>query len=324
MDVVLLQFDHHDPDQHGRVLVLAGLPDGSFEGNSTWVHGVPPGALGLFVRDMNGDGKNDIAVRYLPDQQQVFLRKEGSFVALPPFAVADRGCSMMADLDGDSFPDFLCALGPPGAITGYRPLFNKGDATFTPGVDVKTSAIDASPWRITLRGPSLDREYILNGTGNDRSHLLRIVNREAAPQVIELPAGGSQGLAVDVFGLGFPQIGFTDTSSGALSLFKMDPTTLASSAAAPLLTSSAAAGHGTSVNAADMNGDGLVDLIFTRQGVSILQQLADGTFLETFSIPFTEQPAGVLGRAEAHDMDGDGLPELVFPETLTVYPNTSR
>ncbi len=116
------------------------------------------------------------------------------------------------------------------------------------------------------------------------------------------------GLAVgDLTGTGSHDIVVANFNAGTVSLFKeTSPTSGAYAAAVPITVG----GHPNDVQMADINGDGLPDLIVaddTGKVTYLIQNPASpGAFLAAVSLPITNRGISVA----VGDLNGDGLPDL--------------
>jgi hypothetical protein len=105
-------------------------------------------------------------------------------------------------------------------------------------------------------------------------------------------------------------VSFLDTSDGNATL---GTATLGTGTAGltPLPTATAPTGTGSAMVAADLNGDGILDVAvvnYDKNSVSILLGKGNGTFTPTASSPETGQEPGSI---DVGDFNGDGIPDLV-------------
>ncbi|HEY4341286.1 MAG TPA: VCBS repeat-containing protein [Steroidobacteraceae bacterium] len=116
------------------------------------------------------------------------------------------------------------------------------------------------------------------------------------------------GLAVgDLSGTGSHDLVVANFNAGTVSVFKETTPTSAAYAAAKTIT---VGGHPNDVQMADINGDGLPDLIVADDNGKVtylLQNAASpGSFLAPVSLPITNRAISVA----VGDLNGDGLPDL--------------
>ena len=116
----------------GTVSVLLGAKDGFARRHDYRIGG---GADGLVVRDLNGDGRPDVAVsrgEAGPFVSVLLNRGDGLFGAKQDYRGAGRFAEAVtaADLNGDGRPDLVVANGK----RGISVLTNQGNGTFGPPV----------------------------------------------------------------------------------------------------------------------------------------------------------------------------------------------
>jgi hypothetical protein len=246
---------------------------------------------------------------------------DGTFAKLPGLQ-ALNGTPLTGDFNGDGFQDVLLintVFDPNFDNTrGYLLLLGHGDGTFTTSTTGTIGTFQfgsgASAWTADFNGDNIS-DVIFN-LGTD------MITGRPLPDVVYLgqPDGSflikptttvdNQPFIVDVNGDGKQDLLSRDAS---VMLGVGDGTFL------PPITSP---GHNGIAGTADLNHDGIPDLVFTF-GMALGN--GDGTFAPAVLAP--TPPGGVLTRSVL-DMNGDGLPDLAIQHTgdednFYVYRNTS-
>lgn len=246
------------------------------------------------------------------------LRNNGSGLVRTPMAVPELPVGLaVGDVTGDGIADIVV-----GAISSFNHhlLVGQGDGTFTP-TDVLVSGFVPYPsvgrigtdGRPAIFGSSLNNEF------------LSIVREPTTTQrlVTRSPVGGLasfQSLVVDLDGRGTLDLVATSLNGGALvargrSDDYFDDVRFLRSAR----------GEARGIAAADLNGDGVADLVVSGPGseVTVFPNEGDAQFTQPMSLVMPGLPSSVA----VGDLDGDGKPELVVPQgsnsAIFVYRNTS-
>ena len=280
-----------------RNVLLISKADGTYVDQSGTLPAAPDFSHSTAVADVNGDGILDIFVGNLPlPQRPYFLigNGDGTFKqasGLIPADVAPPGgstflASLLVDVDGDGLPDLVLASFGDGLGRNIV-LLNDGTGDFTrrPRTLLPTGAFGTTATSNDIL--SID----INGDG--RPDLLILATQSGLLQ--------DQGAAVQVLinrGGGL----FTDETQSVLG-------------------ASASRTNGiwwTSLRAADINGDGLVDFYATGfqrfSNNRIIDSVpmiwlnnGDGTFTTVNSAIFPD----IFGPMELVDIDGDGQLDFV-------------
>lgn len=296
--------------------------------------GYPPVELsaGVVAADFNGDGFADIlqlsSVQNGLEPDPAYLKSylssaAGTFVApLQTFNGDDPLYAVTADLNGDSLPDVVTASVEDGALAVY---FNN---SLMPGT-LNSPLVLAAP------GASQVAIADMNGDGmpdliaadfNVSLFLQTSPGTFANP--ISLYPGGANWVAVgDLNGDGMPDVVVTD-GTGVHVLIHQGAATTTFAPPVTLFTQTAnmnVSGWNL-VAVADVNGDGLNDLVITDPGPTggaaptvnvLLQDPANlGQFRPAVSYPVA--PASLAQSIIVRDLNGDAHPDIVIGGTDAV------
>jgi hypothetical protein len=309
-----------------QVLVARSLGGGAFAPPVGWPVAFASVAA-LAAGDVDGDGQCDAVVASLPQptrQELVLLLSDGVGgpvagppLVLPPLPGAEPVELLLGDLGGDALPELVVTWGNYYAVS----LPNLGAGAFGPPADV-----DYTGTRSRLA--DMDGDGRLDLVTLTEPYLLSRVSWQAGDGAggFELPPALPDGFPIgharaadldddgDIDLVGWPYPG-TQTPAASVALND-------GSAGFAAVTQYATDGSVRDVVLADMDDDGLLDLVAAGSlGASVFAGRGDGTFGPPVLVG---QPSTQVVRAA--DTDGDGLPELilgstVFPHALRVHPN---
>jgi hypothetical protein len=296
----------------GCTLLLPGLPS------------IPTGSgmAGMVSGDFDGDGHLDVAV--LTDAELSIARGVGNGGLRAPYGytTATGNSTLVAgDVNGDGHLDLVVGNG--SAVTVFT---NQGDGELTMGLPI---ALSSAPVVLALSDLDGDGKVDLIA----RSNQTVIVALGQGDGTFADPVTYSLGrmysiseawlVVADVNGDGHPDVVTVD-SGPYLSVLLANAD---GSLQAPLTTAapSMLANNGISLAAADLDGDGKIDLVTGGiSGLFALHGNGDGTFPTQLAIASPE----VEGLAIL-DLNGDGHPDIAAATTasgseLALFINTGN
>jgi FG-GAP-like repeat len=289
--------------------VLLGNGDGTFQPPTSYKI---PLSYSLAVADFNGDGKLDIAVANLnsnPSTVSVYLGNGDGTFKTPILSNTTAGSYSIAvgDFNNDRVPD-LVLIDPPYVSV----LLGNGDGTFQPPNDNNSFA---GPQALAVGdfngdhkvdvlvagsfgGTSQVGVLLGNGDGTLQSSLTYVVN-SFGPESVAVGDFNRDGKLDAAVGTSFPEVivllGRGDGSFQPEADYSAD-------------------GDEGSVQAADLNGDGILDLSVTGfsnpSGANQLLGVGDGTFQSAQFFPAGKS----VGNLWIADLNGDQQPDLVLSD----------
>ena len=229
------------------------------------------GATDIAVGDLNGDGVPDIVVADYP--VSLFLQNpsaRGSFAAPVGLYAGGAATVELGDLNGDGLLDVVLV-----DAAGVKVLFHGADplqATFGAPVSVYTQTPNAY-----IQGGNLIAVGDVDGDG-----LADLVVADPGP---------------------------SDGSAPTVNVLRNDPAH-PGTFLAPLTYALPAYANEFTIKIADLNGDGLPDIVVGGDGVlTVFLQQAGHTFAAGVQYPLTNGDDAF--QIEVVDVNGDGLPDLV-------------
>jgi len=304
-----LAFNNYGPPPaQGSVVILLGNGDGTFGAPKSFPAGSNP--LSLAAADFNDDGTIDLAagnrngaISILPGNG------DGTFAAPVSVAIGEDALgnpqSILAlDLNGDGRPDLEVANNGDKSISV---LLNTGGGKFGP------PSITALPF---------DPNYLAFGDFNHDGKLdLAAASYRSNAMVILLGNGGGTFHSPAAYATGnFAQsIGVEPLDDGTTLLVTADGitgdvlftvVTPQGVVGAPPLD--VVGGQPTAVAAADLNGDGMPDVVLTgaSSDVSVLIAQAGGQFKAAVGYSLG-QPSPLPQALVIGDLNGDGKPDVI-------------
>jgi hypothetical protein len=316
-----------------RNVGAAGAPD--FAPAVTLAAG--PAPLSVAARDLDGDGKPDLAVANVNGNSVSVWRNiatpgvldGGSFAAGVPLAVGTNPYALaVADIDGDGKPDLATANYGSSNVSVRRNVATPGvldGGSFAPAASFTTGS---NPIGIALGDVDGDGKPDLvtaNYTGNDVSVRRNTATSGAidaasfAAQVTALVGSFPFAVAIgDLDGDGAPDLAVANSSGNAVSVLRNTGSPGAPALAAAVALTVGAQPYGVAIR--DLDGDGRPEIASADYGastVSILRNVSvpgsldAGSFAAAATLAPGSNPVALL----LEDLDADGKPDLLAVNT---------
>jgi len=323
-------FDLAAPNDSGNaVTVLMNKGNADFFNGTPYATGLNP--VGLTMADLDGDADLDLAVanKNSTTVSIFFNNGNGSFSAgSTPFTGGTPNFVVACNLDGDGDIDLVTSNQTGGTVSILK---NNGDGTFASNVDYQVGDPTRSnpvPTGVACADFDGDGDFDLAVTCANQSVLSVLKNNGDGTFIRAVPAFINTGIsptsvaAADLDGDGDVDLAVTnqgfssDLTTNKMIVFLNDgsgffvPAGDYQTGSVPI-----------QVVAADLNGDGDVDLAVANRGaplvpantVSIFENNGDGTFAGQVVNPVGGFPNSIF----AGDFDGDGKPDLLVANSAS-------
>jgi hypothetical protein len=280
------------------------------------------------VGDLNGDGFPDLLEEEFNGNAQALLGDgKGNFTPAPGgplVATLGGGLTLVADLNGDGHPDLFFPGGPFVAL-------GHGDGSFAPAVSYATGTDplavcglhdmdgDGHPDAVCGYVEASDGDIvgandliILHGNADGSFNTTPISDKTFGDKDSQYDGNGTFRYPIaiaDLNGDGIPDVLATSGDGAAVLLGGANLTfsTPLHYAVANFGNTSDGVFAPYEYTTADMNGDGLLDIVSTGlDGIYISYGKKDGSFLTAFA----PEVAETLGLSTVADFNGDGIPDI--------------
>jgi hypothetical protein len=300
-----------------EVSVLLSNGDGTFQPAKTFAVG--PDVLSIVAGDFTGNGRIDLALAYVDGTVSVLPGNgDGTFQPQVTYAV---GTQPDAIVTGDFTDDGHLDLAVANAVSStVSVLLGNGDGTLSvPGQFVTTP--HATPVLADLNGDGTDDVLVVDGSGN-------ILYRQAIrgqpgtfePPVTINPGHPSRDITWVAKTVDGPVIASVDAQDDAISLYAWR------NGGFVRIGSLATGRLPAQIIAADLNGDGVDDLVVRNAGDGTLSVFAANSPMgpvdrridfPTFLSPVTLRVGLGVSDVQAVDTTGSGRLDLVVTNKLT-------
>ena len=292
----------------GSVVILSGAGNGTFVVGSPITVGVDP--TWIVAGDFNGDGRLDLATANNAENTVSVLLASGggNFSAPVSYTVGQTPSALVAtDLNGDGRLDLATTNSGDRSVSV---LLGRGDGTFVSPDQFSVSAPISTPTLADVTGDGVVDSITLDLAGN----ILVRPGRAAEPGAYDAARVVNQGQPARAFtivaGPGGNRIAAVDLHDNFVSLYAVNAAGI-SSYVGHLATGL----QPSRIAAADLNGDGLTDLVVTNAGdgtVTVFMATPGGGFTALPALTATAHP----GELALVDLTGNGLKDILVSDAV--------
>jgi hypothetical protein len=298
------------------VSVLMGIGNGTFQPAQTYPVGERP--YSLAVADLTGDGLPDIVTtNYLGNSLSILLNDgHGSFTNRQTIATHELPVqTVVADVNGDGRPDLVTVNNHDNS---NEVLLGLGNGGFEPVQAGSGVGVNDTPFLVNLTGNGLQDSVVLDHSGNIlfRAGLPGGAGNFAPPVILN-PGRPARAIAVLPIGSRYAIAAADARDDSPLSngqfVYTVSIYTVSASGTVTRVTAFSTTALPTALTAADLNGNGLDDLIAANDldnSVTIAMQTAPGQFGAPITVPAGIAPSDIA----VADLNGDGLPDIVVTD----------
>ncbi len=285
----------------------------------------------LAIADVDGDGRKELVVGEGGNGVQIFRRDaNGAWVSSAVIAATASARMRVADLNGDGRPDLVVFGNGSTGINGYVEVWLNlpGGWTLNDRQVVSGGTMVAEDLAIGDLNGDGRPDIVFSGSnlsgGITAAAGLLVQGSDghfsAAPQWLDAGNDIGRGLAIaDFNGDGRLDLAMFKGYFGPILFYTQDASGSLTNAASTQLATTASG----ALLAVDINGDGLLDLVYDSYlGLIVRLQQAGGGFADEAVYPHGFQgTAASAGQLTVGDLNGDGRPDvLVYGELLTQRP----
>jgi hypothetical protein len=295
----------------GTVSILLGNGDGTFQTHVDYPVGNYP--VGIVVADFNGDGKIDLAVVNDTDSTVsiLFGNGDGTFQPQTLVSVGPEPTSLgSGDFNGDGKVDLITSNVGAGTVTV---LLNKGNGSFT-RLDSSTGILPPDFSALAVGDYNRDRKLDVTVSSISSGLFLLLGNGDGSFQPpVAIPGSTPDNIhfllaedfnhdgKLDLVEEGVAGVVFVLLGNGDGTFRRQVYSFLGVDVTA------------TSFASADINGDGLPDLVAVSESLQVLLGKGDGTFAIPATVLLAHEPY-FPDAALATDFNGDGKLDLAVAE----------
>ncbi|MDE3057337.1 MAG: VCBS repeat-containing protein [Bacteroidota bacterium] len=286
------------------VSVFKNNGDGTFAAKADYATGKGP--VSVAAADLNGDGHIDLVVADQNANTISVLKNngDGTFAAKVDYTAGTHPISVsVADVDGDGDLDIAVVNWNSNTLSVFK---NNGDGTFAAKVDYATGTYPTSVTAADVDGDGNLDLIVANLSSNTVSVFKNNGDGTFAAKV-DYTTGTSpvSVTAADLDGDGKIDLAVANLYSNTVSVFKNNGD---GTFAAKVDYATGSNTFPSSVTAADLNGDGAMDLAVADYSntVSVFKNNGDGTFAAKVDYKTGSHPSPVI----AADLNGDGAMDL--------------
>jgi type II secretory pathway component GspD/PulD (secretin) len=278
------------------------------------------GPVAIAAADVNGDGLLDLLVANQTSGNVTILlgAGDGTFSAAPSSPLAAGGGPagiVTGDFNADGKIDFAVSNSADNTISIFLGDGAGGFAA-APGSPIALGAGEQTPGALAAADFNADGKLDLAVVNRATNNVTVLAGNgdgtfTAAPGSPRSVGAGPEALAAgDLNGDGRADLAVVNQTDNTVSiLLNNGDGTFTAALGSPLAASTTPSG----VAVADVNMDGIADLVLTNQGadsISIYLGLGSGLFAPRFGLPTAAGPAALV----AADFNGDGRPDAAIVE----------
>ena len=322
-----------------------GASTPTFSAKTDFTAGTNPSTVS--IRDLNGDGVPDLAVaNYGSNSVSVFFNTTTPNASTPTFSAATDFATgsgpytvTLGDFNRDGKPDMAATHYNINSVSVFLNTTTPGAATPTFGaVSFYTTGTNPSSVSICdLNGDGKPDMAAGNETSNDVSVFMNVMTLGVTPASFSAKTDFTTGTSPravkfsDINGDGKQDMAVVNGSSNTVSVFLNTTPTGTSTPTFSARTDFAIGTLPSHLSIADLNGDGIPDLVTTNQSSNSVSVLLNTTTPGATTPSFSSATGFATGAStiasSIGDINGDGKPDIVTANTsglsISVLINTT-